>query len=184
MQPDYERYIIKSFKHNGHVHRTWFENWMVPEAKLLPEHSAEKMIVLINEQTLIAEADGSEWISRVPGVSFFIPGEWFNIVALLESDGVRYYCNIASPPYRDERSGILTYIDYDLDVIRTVHGDVHVVDQDEYEEHRRQYHYSPLVEAKVKGGLDRLMSRIRESRSPFREGEAYEYYKQWKSIVG
>ena len=35
MQPEYERYQIKSFKHNGHIHRIWFENWPVPDRLLL-----------------------------------------------------------------------------------------------------------------------------------------------------
>ena len=82
MRPEYECYQIKSFKHNGHIHRIWFENWLVPGRLLLPEHAAENMIVLINEQTLIEEADGSRWTSKVPGISFFIPGEWYNVVAL------------------------------------------------------------------------------------------------------
>ena len=30
MHPEYECYQIKSFKHNGHIHRIWFENWLVP----------------------------------------------------------------------------------------------------------------------------------------------------------
>jgi protein associated with RNAse G/E len=48
MHPEYECYQIKSFKHNGHIHRIWFENWLVPGRLLLPEHAAENMIVLIN----------------------------------------------------------------------------------------------------------------------------------------
>jgi hypothetical protein len=183
MLSDYERYQIKSFKHNGHVHRIWFENWLVPERLLLPEHAAENMIVLINEQTLISEADGSRWTSKVPGVSFFIPGEWFNVVALLEAEGVRYYCNVASPPYKNRTNKVITYIDYDLDVIRTVDGDVMVVDRDEYEEHRRLYHYSALVQKKIERGLSNLLSRVNGDRPPFHEQSALHYYEQWKSSV-
>lgn len=184
MPSEFERYRIKSFKHDGHIHRIWFENWVVPEHLLLPEHGAEQMIVLINEQTLIAEADGSEWTSKVPGVSFFIPGEWFNVVVLLESEGVRYYCNVASPPYKDARHKAITYIDYDLDVIRTVQGDVLLVDEDEYNAHRKLYHYSSIVEHKVQRGLEHLLDRVHGNEPPFEERAAWYYYDQWKSNIG
>ncbi|GFR37951.1 UPF0374 protein YjjG [Insulibacter thermoxylanivorax] len=184
MKPDYERYVIKSFKHNGHIHRTWYENWLVPQQLLLPEHAAEQMLILINEQTLISEADGSQWTSKVPGVSFFIPGEWYNIVALLEEEGVRFYCNVASPPYQDATHHTITYIDYDLDVIRTADGEIVVVDEDEYAEHRRLYHYSSLVEHKVGQGLKKLLQRVQEARTPFEEHTAYHYYEEWKSMNG
>jgi len=184
MNPLYSRYMIKSFKHDGHVHRIWDENWLVPEELLLPQHAAENMLVLINEQTLITEADGSQWTSKVPGVSYFLPGEWFNIVALLEKDGVRFYCNIASPPYHNNTNACITYIDYDLDVIRTVDGDILIVDQDEYEQHRKTYHYSSLVEEKVKTGLANLLERVRKSKSPFEAKAAWDYYEKWKSSIG
>ena len=70
-------------------------------------------------------------MSRVPGVAFFIPETWYNIVALIDPDGIRYYCNIASPPY--DGQGVITYIDYDLDVIVHSGGDVRIVDRDEYD---------------------------------------------------
>jgi len=79
--------VIKSFKHNGSLHRMWLENWRLPDDWLKPEHAAERMAVLVNNRTPIMEADGKEWVSRVPGVSFFIPGEWYNIVALIGEGG-------------------------------------------------------------------------------------------------
>ncbi|WP_068776934.1 DUF402 domain-containing protein [Paenibacillus sp. FJAT-26967] len=170
--------IIKSFKHDGHLHRMWLENWKVPEEELLPEHKREAMIVLINNQTKIQESDGKEWTSRIPGVSFFIPGEWYNIVALLEEGGVRYYCNVASPVY--QAGHVLTYIDYDLDVIRMPAGDVHIVDQEEYEQHKLLYRYPSLVETKVKAGLDSLLKRIERSDAPFHDESVRRYYQLWK----
>lgn len=99
--------------------------WAVPQQILHPDHINESMHVLINNQTRIRESDGREWISRIPAVSFFIPDQWFNIVALIEAQGIRYYCNIASPPYVS--GDTLTYIDYDLDVVPTPDGQVQVV---------------------------------------------------------
>jgi hypothetical protein len=173
----YEPFVIKSFKHNGRLHRTWLENWLVPAGDRFPEHRREDMKILINSQTRIREADGQEWISRVPGISFFLPGEWYNVVALIEEGHVRYYCNIASPPYVN--GGVLTYIDYDLDVIRLPDGSIQVVDEDEYEEHRRQYQYPDQVDRKVKWGLDQLLYRLRHEWETFREEYIHAYYDQW-----
>ncbi|MFC7749468.1 DUF402 domain-containing protein [Paenibacillus thermoaerophilus] len=169
--------VIKSFKHNGHLHRMWLENWQLP-----PEALSESIVnacaaVLVNCQTRIVEADGHEWVSRIPSVVFFPRGEWFNVVALLEDTGTRFYCNIASPAYVSE--GVITYIDYDLDVIVAADGSVQVVDQDEYERHKRIYHYHPEVERKVQAGLDSLMRRIELQQAPFREPEVRAAYRWW-----
>lgn len=173
----FEPCIIKSFKHDGHMHRLWQRNWMVPSHLLIKEHQEESVIVLINRQTPIQESDGKQWVSRVPAVSFFIPGQWFNVVALLEAGGVRYYCNIASPPYL--QGGILTYIDYDLDVIRTADGNRYIVDQDEFEHHKQQYHYPPSVLVKVREGLNELLGRVERGASPFSDETALAYYEHW-----
>ncbi|PZE19746.1 DUF402 domain-containing protein [Paenibacillus xerothermodurans] len=175
-------YIIKSFKHDGHLHRMWAENWLVPQALQLEPHQLESMLVLINSQTKIVEADGKEWVSRIPAISFFIPKQWFNVVALLEEAGVRYYCNVASPPYVCGR--VITYIDYDLDVIRMPRGGIHVVDQEEYERHKMIYHYSDIVDEKVKQGLQDLMKRIETNQAPFCDDGVRYYYREWEKWKG
>ncbi|MGO4548655.1 DUF402 domain-containing protein [Paenibacillus sp. 2TAB23] len=176
MEP-YRHCVIKSFKHNGHIHRTWQQNWLVPDELLDDKHKAEAMKVFINRQTPIQESDGKIWISRVPAVSFFIPKQWFNVVALLEEGGVRYYCNIASPPYM--QGDVLTYIDYDLDVIRTADGERSIVDQDEYELHKAAYHYPKMVDEKVQAGLSALLERMDQNLSPFQDELVTSYYEAW-----
>lgn len=173
--------VIKSFKHNGALHRMWLQNLRIPGECLQAEEAAENMIVTVNCRTRIVEADGGEWISKSPGVSFFIPGKWYNIVALLEGEGIRYYCNIASPPYVYE--DVLTYIDYDLDLIVTPSGDRFLVDQDEYDRHRISYRYDSAVEAKVKEGLMDLTERQLAGRSPFSRERVMFYYDYWKKVV-
>ncbi|MBP1157537.1 MULTISPECIES: DUF402 domain-containing protein [unclassified Paenibacillus] len=174
----FSSYVIKSFKHDGHLHRMWLKNWLVPENLLHEDHRGESMLVLINSQTKIIEADGKEWVSRIPGVSFFIPNQWFNVVALLEEAGIRYYCNVASPPYVCGK--VITYIDYDLDVIRMPSGEIYVVDQDEYEQHKQLYHYSSIVDGKVKQGLKGLLARVRGAEPPFDDEHIKFYYERWR----
>jgi protein associated with RNAse G/E len=174
-------YIIKSFKHDGHLHRMWLENRRVPDRLLIPAHAGQSLQVFVNSQTPIREADGSEWHSRNPGVTFFVPGQWFNVVALIESAGIRYYCNIASPPYL--YGNVLTYIDYDLDVILTAAGETYVVDEDEYERHKLNYHYSPVVDAKVKAGLGAVLELMGRRGAPFQDQAVMDYYHWWQTEV-
>jgi uncharacterized protein len=173
--------LIKSFKHDGHLHRVWLENWRVPPEGLKPEHQANAIQVFVNCQTRIRESDGREWTSRIPGVSFFLPGKWYNIVALLEEEGIRYYCNVASPFYQS--GNVLTYIDYDLDVIMNQRGDIHILDEDEYNKHRKLYHYSQAVEEKVKLGLGELLELVKQRQDPFDDHSVLEYYQLWKNSV-
>lgn len=175
----YRPYVIKSFKHNGQLHRMWLENWLVPPQSLTEEHRNAGTIVLINHRTKIVENNGKEWVSRVPAVSFFLPGQWFNVVALIEDDGVRFYCNVASPPYMTDDT--LTYIDYDLDVVYSPaqSSDPVVLDEAEYEAHKIKYKYSELVERKVRSGLSALLAALEGRRGPFREDVAQSYYETW-----
>jgi protein associated with RNAse G/E len=175
----YERCVIKSFKNNGALHRVWLENWQVPREAMRSSHLDESMWVFVNEHTGIREADGKEWVSRVPAVSFFIPGEWFNVVALLEEKGIRYYCNVASPPCR--YADVLTYIDYDLDMILLPDGSYYELDRDEYDRHKEEYRYHPAVRQRAEEGLVRLRSRIADRASPFGDAEARRYYDEWKA---
>jgi protein associated with RNAse G/E len=174
----YERYMIKSFKHDGSLHRVWLENWQVPEVRLHPRHLAQSVWVLLNDHTTIVEADGKEWISRVPAVSFFMPEQWFNVVALIEDKGIRYYCNLASPPYR--YGNVLTYIDYDIDVVVLPDGSSHELDRDEFMRHKAEYRYSKAVESHIETGLRVLQDLIANNGFPFGDAEVFRYFEQWK----
>jgi hypothetical protein len=178
-----ERYagiVIKSLKHDGCLHRMWKTNWRVPSDRMLPGHAGESMIVTINDRTAVQEADGREWISGMPAVSFFIPGRWFNIIALLGEDGTcRYYCNLASPPVVE--GDVLTYVDYDLDVIREPDGSVEIVDRDEYERHRAQYDYPESVQRKIELETESLLERIRLGMAPFNDEDAWACYLRWRA---
>ena len=174
----YRSGIIKSFKHDGSLHRMWLENWLVPQEHLDPQHRAESIDVLLNEHTRVREADGREWVSRVPAIAFFLPDEWFNVVALLEESGIRYYCNIASPFYRYNRTW--TYIDYDLDVMLMPGGSVHELDWDEFNRHKSDYRYDAEVLSRTRQGLDRLKERLDARAAPFDDAIVRDYYMEWK----
>lgn len=174
----YLPFTIKSFKHDGHLHRMWYENWLLSSDCIHPKHAQEQMQILINSQTRIQEANGKEWTSKIPGISFFLPNQWYNIVALIEASGIRYYCNVASPFYK--QGNIITYIDYDLDVIVTSNREYYIVDKDEYETHKNRYHYSDMVDRKVKEGLSALLERIEAGQAPFQDDIVHNYLQAWQ----
>lgn len=178
---EYRPGIIKSFKHDGSLHRMWLENWHVPRALLHPRHASESVEVLVNEHTQIREADGKTWVSRVPAVAFFLPGEWFNVVALLEDKGIRYYCNLASPYY--QYGDVWTYIDYDLDFVIMPNGSVQELDRDEFNRHRSEYRYDAEVLSQIEVGLVRLKERMERRDVPFQDDLAYAYYETWKQSI-
>lgn len=169
---------IKSFKHDGQLHRMWYENWLLSSDCIHPKHAQEQPQILINSQTRIREANGKEWTSKIPAISFFLPQQWYNIVALIETTGIRYYCNVASPFYK--QGNIITYIDYDLDVIVRSDGAYYIVDKDEYETHRKKYRYSAIVERKVNDGLSELLKRIEAGAAPFQDDIVRNYLQAWQ----
>lgn len=179
---EWERVNVKSFKHDGSVHRIWQDNWIVPAEKLLLTQQEQHMCVVVHPGGRQSkEKEGHMvWTSRTPSVTFFVPKMWFNIVALLEKQGVRYYCNIASPFTRYAQT--ITYIDYDLDVIKYPDGSSYVIDQDDYQRHRKQYQYSREVERKVRQGLHGLLRLINERQQPFDDETVVQYYEWWMAM--
>ena len=70
---------------------------------------------------------------------YFFDNEWFNIIVQLKKDGIYYYCNIASPFIIEE--GTIKYIDYDLDLRIFPDGEYKILDQMEYNYHKRILNY-------------------------------------------
>ncbi|GIP34739.1 DUF402 domain-containing protein [Paenibacillus sp. J2TS4] len=172
------QYVIRSIKHDGRLHRKWTTNWLLPNSCLPPDGMGEQTLVLINDRTKVIESDGSRWFTSIPGVAFFWPDRWYNIIALIGASGVSYYCNLASPPQGSGRH--LTYIDYDLDVVVAENGTIRVEDEEEYERNKLRYRYPLSVQYNVDQGLRQLMDCISERRPPFQADLALYCYQMWK----
>jgi hypothetical protein len=151
---------------------------MVPQEQMAAEHVAAELMVCVNHNTIIQEGNGKTWQSRIPGVTFFLPNEWYNVVALIEQTGVRYYCNMSSKALLN--GNVITYIDYDLDVVLYPNGKVIVVDRDEFVENSKKYRYPPAVIENVESALRRLLKRIEVRDTPFTDKYVMEYYQLWK----
>lgn len=178
---DFQPIQIISYKHNGNMHRTWLENWCASTQLLLPQHREQNILVVVNKNTRVLEADGKEWTSRIPAVTFFLPDQWFNVVALIEASGLRYYCNVASP-VQWENKQTLSYIDYDIDVIRYTDGRIAVVDQQEFSQHQIQYDYPDDIVLKADESVAEIQRRMRNKLVPFEARAVYYYYEQWRTF--
>lgn len=160
-----DRIKIKSYKHDGSLHRVWDSSTLLQKGTTC--------WIVGNDQVLVSEADGREWKTKEPAICTFGKGQWFNTIGMLREDGVHYYCNIGSP-YRWHNSA-LEYIDYDLDVRVFPDRTYMILDQDEYEEHRRQMGYPESVRKQIDQGLNELLSLIFQQKGPFEP----EYVERW-----
>ncbi|GAB6890808.1 hypothetical protein B4109_0433 [Geobacillus stearothermophilus] len=172
MMPAYPRegkiIQIHSYKHNGMIHRIWNETIVL---KGTPSY-----VIGGNDKTLVMEADGRTWVTREPAICFFHAKHWFNIIAMIREDGVYYYCNLSSPFVWDEEA--LKYIDYDLDIKVFPDMTYMLLDEDEYERHRREMHYPDVIDRILKNNVRKLVGWIQERKGPF----APEFIDKWYAM--
>ena len=148
---------IHSYKHNGSIHRVWQETMVLKGTK--------NIVIGANERTLVIEADGRTWVTREPSICYFHAEHWFNIICMLREDGVYYYINMSSPfVYNDGR---LKYIDYDLDVKVFPDMTYTILDEDEYEQHKKEMKYPEEMDGILDRNIEKLISWIKQRRGPF-----------------
>ena len=123
---------IQCYKHNGKIHRAWYEAVLLDIKK--------DYMVFGNNKTKVTESEGSVWKTKEPAIMYFFRNEWFNIIAQLKKDGIYYYCNIASPFIIEDNT--IKYIDYDLDLRIFPSGEYKVLDKMEYKYHKKLIEYS------------------------------------------
>lgn len=160
---------IQSYKHNGRLHRIWKASTILKKTS--------KEIIGGNDRTIVRESNGFEWRTREPAIFYFHYHHWFNAIAMIRSDGIHYYCNISSPCLADQEA--LKYIDYDLDVKITPDHTIRLLDEDEYEKHRKEMAYAPDVERKIAEGLHELKHWIYAGKGPFSKPFVEYWYEQF-----
>lgn len=156
---------IKSYKHDGSLHRTWRDTMVLK--------TSEQSIIGCNDHTLVTESDGRRWVTREPALLYYHKHYWFNVVTMIRPKGISYYCNMASPFALDAEG--LKYIDYDLDVKVFPDGEKKLLDVDEYELHRRKMGYSKEIDYILKENVRILVDWINNEKGPF----SPEYVKLW-----
>ena len=164
---------IQSFKHDGSLHRTWSQGFVIG--------ADEEKTVVVTNRTWVTEANGRKWFTREPAICFFYPDKWFNIICMIRKNGVYYYCNLASPALFDGEA--LKHIDYDLDVKVYPDGLVVILDEDEYELHQQQMDYPETVKQIVKSEMKELLLQIEHKKLPFDPAKIAEMYQSYLNLL-
>lgn len=160
---------IKSYKHDKSLHRVW-------DSSTVLQTGATSWVVG-NDRILVRESNGTEWRTREPAICTFGKGQWFNTIGMLREDGVHYYCNIGSP-YRWNKNA-LEYIDYDLDVKVFPDMTYVILDQEEYEEHRKLMNYPENIMFEIQRGMNELLSLIHQRKGPFEADYIERWYERY-----
>ena len=93
---------------------------------------------------------------------------------------VRTYVDMTTAPYWD--GNVVHAVDLDLDVIKTLEGEVLVDDQDEFDLHRVQHAYPDDVVSMALATRDRLLAAVREGTSPF-DGSHHRWIDRFEDVL-
>jgi len=159
---------IQSYKHNGHLHRIWDTTTILK--------GTNNKVIGANDKTLVTESDGRTWITREPAICYFHAEYWFNIIGMLRDDGIHYYCNISSPFVFEDNA--VKYIDYDLDVKVFPDMTYTILDEDEFDMHKRQMNYPKALDKILWNNVDYLLHLIRQRQGPF----APDFVDKWYEL--
>jgi protein associated with RNAse G/E len=100
---------------------------------------------------------------------------------MIRSDGVHYYCNIASPSISQENS--ITYIDYDLDIGMSPNNNIRILDEMEYKRHSEQMEYSYELDFIIKKSMYEVISKCKKRISVFGEIINSYYDNYFKNMI-
>lgn len=150
---------IESYKHNREIHRVWYENIVL--------HSDEDIIIGGNDRTLVQEPNGKLRHSKDHAIFYFNKRHNFNIIKIFDRANPYFYCNISSA--FTCKDNVLTYIDYDLDVIVSEGMSYTILDEDEFILHKEKYGYSKRLVDLLRAELMILESWIDERKDPFNQ---------------
>ena len=167
-----DRLAIHCYKHNGQLHRTW------DEATILEIN--DDVLICGNNKTLVTESDGRSHKTNEPAILYFYKKRWFNVIGQFKSQGLFYYCNIATQYLID--NGIIKYIDYDLDLRVFPDGGFRVLDRNEYNYHRKIMHYPDELDKILKNELSGLIEMKKNNIGPFDKEKINFYYKMYENL--
>lgn len=163
---------IESYKHDRSFHRMWDRTLVV--------HVSDTVLIGGNDKVKVTESDGREWKTREPALCVFGRGQWFNTIAMIREHGTYFYCNIGSP--FSYQKGVLTYIDYDLDIKVFPDGSYDILDREEFAEHRMRMRYPNEVVSRVESEMKTLVSMIENGKGPFQAGFVERWYRRYLTL--
>ncbi|MDF9867636.1 protein associated with RNAse G/E [Bacilli bacterium PM5-3] len=165
-----QRVEIHSYKHNSRIHRVWKYGYVVD--------IGDDYLVVLNNKTRVIESSGRVWYTKEPAVCFFFTDKWYNIISMIRSNGIHYYCNIASPFTYDGEA--IKYIDYDLDLKVFPNDSMKVLDEREYANHSKIMNYSKEIDEIVHQELKNLQDVVLNPDNIYNRVNVYDYLDKFK----
>ena len=101
---------------------------------------------------------------------------------MIKTDGVCFYCNIASPSIIE--NDFIKYVDYDLDVKLYPGGGIRLLDEKEYRFNKKKYQYSDDLDKVLRYETEKIEKKMNERSFPFDEQKIMEYYEQYMKFLG
>lgn len=163
---------IHSYKHNGNIHRVWKYGCVVD--------ITDECLVVVNSKTRVIESSGRVWFTKEPAVCFFFKNSWFNIISMIRSNGIHFYCNIASPFIWD--GDAIKYVDYDLDLKVFPNDTMKVLDENEYATHSKLMSYPKELDGILRTELDQLKKIILKEDSMYSRTNVYKYLEKFNAL--
>ncbi len=161
--------IIVAFKHNGKVHRTWYQTYLIEEN--------EDYVAVGSTHSFVIESDGRKWHAIEPAVSIFMKKMWYNVVCMIKTTGIYYYVNIASPSIFE--NNVIKYIDYDLDFKVDANYQIKTLDEFEYKKHKKILNYSDSLDEVINYNFKKIKNRIIHQEFPFSHEVVEKLYKKF-----
>jgi hypothetical protein len=103
----------------------------------------------------------------------YLDRDW-NLEVMWEPDWTpnKHYVNIALPSTWDD--GTLRFVDLDLDISWWTDGSVRLLDEDEFAEHRKRFHYPQWLVDRAWAAVDEVRALISCRQPPF-DGALYHW---------
>jgi protein associated with RNAse G/E len=151
--------IVRAFKYDGALHRTWGAELLRQEGSLIvldAKFSDEVVHDLLGTIATGTHSLEYYWLDR-----------WYNIFRFAHPDGTlrNYYCNVNVPAEFDGET--LSYVDLDLDILVDPDFSYRVLDVEDFEANARLYGYTEEVKANAQQALDELVNIIEARAFPF-----------------
>jgi len=164
---------IQAYKHNGHLHRNWDTSYVL--------ETNDDGIVLMTNKTWVIDEDSKRWHTREPALVYLYPNKWFNVIAMIRESGIYYYCNFASPYVYDEEG--VKYIDYDLDYKIFPDGEVVLMDEDEFDQHKKEMKYPDEITKISKWFLKEVKEMYEKKQGPFDKKMNEKHFQEYLDLL-
>lgn len=150
---------INARKYDGSINRSW-------KAELLSNSGDELLFRGVFEEHVSHPILGEIERGTV-SFEFYWLSRWFNVFRFHDPDGSfrSFYCNINLPP--SFSSGILDFVDLDIDILVRKDGSLAVLDLEEFESNSEIYSYGEEIVERVRQEVEILKEMILARRPPF-----------------